>query len=60
MLTTATALGALLPLVSQGSGRCSPLALVIIGGLISSLFLSRVVTPVRYSLLPPRIKTTAP
>ena len=31
----------------------SPLAVVIIGGLISSLLLSRLVTPVMYSLLPP-------
>jgi multidrug efflux pump subunit AcrB len=55
VLTTATALGALLPLALQGSGLYSPLALVIIGGLISSLLLSRVVTPVVYSLLPPKI-----
>ena len=55
VLTTATALGALLPLAMQGSGLYSPLAIVIIGGLISSLLLSRVVTPVVYSLLPPSI-----
>jgi multidrug efflux pump subunit AcrB len=55
VLTTATALGALLPLAMQGSGLYSPLAIVIIGGLISSLLLSRVVTPVVYSLLPPAI-----
>ncbi|MBI5768916.1 MAG: efflux RND transporter permease subunit [Verrucomicrobia bacterium] len=55
VLTTATALGALLPLAMQGSGLYSPLAIVIIGGLISSLLLSRVVTPVMYSLLPPKI-----
>ena len=53
MLTTATALGALLPLALQGSGLYSPLAIVIIGGLLSSLLLSRLVTPVMYSLLPP-------
>lgn len=29
---------------------------VIIGGLLSSLLLSRVVTPVLYSLLPPRAR----
>lgn len=34
-LTTATALGAPLPLALQGSGLSSPLAIVIIGGLIS-------------------------
>jgi multidrug efflux pump subunit AcrB len=32
----------------------SPLAWVIIGGLVSSLVLSRVVTPVMYGLLPPK------
>ena len=53
VLTTATALGALLPLATQGSGLYSPLAIVIIGGLISSLLLSRLVTPVMYSLFPP-------
>jgi multidrug efflux pump subunit AcrB len=53
VLTTLTALGALLPLALQGSGLYSPLAIVIIGGLISSLLLSRLVTPVLYSLIPP-------
>ena len=53
VLTTLTALGALLPLALQGAGLYSPLAIVIIGGLVSSLLLSRVVTPVMYSLLPP-------
>jgi Cu/Ag efflux pump CusA len=32
------------------------LALVIIGGLISSTILSRVVTPVVYKLIPPKIE----
>lgn len=53
VLTTLTAVGALLPLALQGSGLYSPLAIVIIGGLLSSLFLSRLVTPVLYSILPP-------
>ncbi|MBI2518445.1 MAG: efflux RND transporter permease subunit [Opitutae bacterium] len=53
VLTTLTALGALLPLAVQGAGLYSPLAIVIIGGLLSSLLLSRLVTPVLYSLLPP-------
>ncbi len=53
VLTTFTALGALLPLAIQGSPMYSPLAVVIIGGLLSSLLLSRLVTPVMYSLLPP-------
>jgi multidrug efflux pump subunit AcrB len=53
VLTTLTALGALMPLAVQKSGLYSPLAIVIMGGLISSLLLSRLVTPVMYSLLPP-------
>jgi multidrug efflux pump subunit AcrB len=60
VLTTATALGALLPLAMQGSGLYSPLAIVIMGGLISSLLLSRVVTPVMYSLLPPPMPIAPP
>jgi multidrug efflux pump subunit AcrB len=42
-------------LVLENSPLYSPLALVIIGGLISSLILTRIVTPVMYKLLPPRI-----
>jgi Cu/Ag efflux pump CusA len=33
----------------------SPLALVIIGGLISSTLLTRIVTPVLYKLLAPKV-----
>jgi multidrug efflux pump subunit AcrB len=61
LLTSATAIGGLLPLALQGSGLYSPLAIVIIGGLISSTLLARLVTPVMYKLLPPRmIAATAP
>lgn len=55
VLTTLTAIGGLLPLAIQGSSLYSPLALVIIGGLISSTILSRLVTPVMYMLLPPAL-----
>ena len=55
VLTTATAIGGLLPLAIQGSSLYSPLAIVIIGGLMSSTILSRLVTPVMYKLLPPSI-----
>jgi multidrug efflux pump subunit AcrB len=55
VLTTLTAIGGLLPLAVQGSGLYSPLAIVIIGGLISSTLLSRLVTPVMYKLLPPAV-----
>ena len=37
----------------------SPLALVILGGLVSSTLLTRVVTPVLYTLLPPEIEPEA-
>ncbi len=55
LLTSATAIGGLLPLALQGSGLYSPLAIVIIGGLISSTLLGRLVTPVMYKMLPPTI-----
>ncbi|MBC7903168.1 MAG: efflux RND transporter permease subunit [Gemmatimonadaceae bacterium] len=51
ILTTLTAIGGLIPLVIEGNPLYSPLALVIIGGLISSTLLTRVVTPVLYKLL---------
>jgi multidrug efflux pump subunit AcrB len=53
VLTSATAIGGLTPLAVQGSSLYSPLAVVIIGGLISSTLLSRLVTPVLYELLAP-------
>ena len=55
VLTTMTAIGGLLPLALQGSPLYSPLASVIIGGLISSTLLSRLVTPVMYQLMPPSV-----
>jgi multidrug efflux pump subunit AcrB len=60
LLTSATAIGGLLPLAVQGSALYSPLAIVIIGGLISSTLLARLVTPVMYKLLPPRVLTADP
>ncbi len=60
LLTSATAIGGLLPLALQGSGLYSPLAIVIIGGLISSTLLARLVTPVMYKLLPPPVGATTP
>jgi multidrug efflux pump subunit AcrB len=59
LLTSATAIGGLLPLALQGSGLYSPLAVVIIGGLISSTVLARLITPVMYKLLPPSIELRA-
>jgi multidrug efflux pump subunit AcrB len=55
ILTTLTAIGGLLPLVMENNPLYSPLALVIIGGLISSTLLTRIVTPVLYKLLAPRL-----
>ncbi len=51
LLTSVTAIGGLLPLALEGSGLYSPLAIAIIGGLVTSTFLSRVATPVTYWLL---------
>lgn len=56
LLTSLTAIGGLLPLVIEYSELYSPLALVLIGGLISSTLLSRLVTPVMYKLLPPVVE----
>ena len=50
LLTSVTAIGGLLPLALGGSALYSPLAWVIIGGLVSSTFLSRIITPVMYLL----------
>jgi multidrug efflux pump subunit AcrB len=57
LLTTLTALGGLIPLALENSSLYSPLAFVIMGGLISSTILTRVVTPVMYKLLPPTIES---
>ncbi len=50
LLTSVTAIGGLLPLALSGSSLYSPLAWVIIGGLVSSTVLSRIITPVMYLL----------
>ena len=55
ILTTLTAIGGLIPIALSTNPLISPLAIVIIGGLISSTFLSRIVTPVIYKLIPPKI-----
>ncbi|MEQ9374937.1 MAG: efflux RND transporter permease subunit [Imperialibacter sp.] len=55
VLTSLTAIGGLTPLALEGNPLYSPLAIVLIGGLISSTILSRIVTPVLYKLLPPSI-----
>jgi len=55
VLTSLTAIGGLLPIALQGSGLYAPLAWVIIGGLVSSTLLARIVTPVMYKLLVPAV-----
>lgn len=55
LLTTLTAIGGLVPLVLERSSLYSPLAIVILGGLVSSTLLARVVTPVLYKLLAPAV-----
>ncbi|HEU5289310.1 MAG TPA: efflux RND transporter permease subunit [Cyclobacteriaceae bacterium] len=56
ILTSMTAIGGLLPIAISTNPLISPLAIVLIGGLISSTLLSRVVTPVVYKLIPPRVE----
>jgi multidrug efflux pump subunit AcrB len=56
LLTSATAIGGLLPLALENTGIYSPLAWVIIGGLITSTLLARLVTPVMYKLLAPEME----
>ena len=55
VLTTVTAIGGLIPIALSTNPLISPLAIVLIGGLISSTILSRIVTPVMYKLLPPKM-----
>jgi len=55
ILTTLTAIGGLIPIAISTNPLISPLAIVMIGGLISSTLLSRIITPVAYKLMPPAI-----
>jgi multidrug efflux pump subunit AcrB len=55
VLTSLTAIGGLLPIALSTNPLIAPLAIVLIGGLISSTLLSRIVTPVVYKLIPPRM-----
>ena len=55
VLTSLTAIGGLLPIALSVNPLISPLAVVLIGGLISSTILSRIVTPVVYKLIPPKV-----
>jgi multidrug efflux pump subunit AcrB len=55
VLTSLTAIGGLVPIAMNSNPLVSPLALVLIGGLVSSTVLSRIVTPVVYKLIPPKV-----
>lgn len=57
VLTSLTAIGGLFPIAISTNPLIAPLAIVLIGGLISSTLLSRIVTPVVYKLMPPKVKT---
>lgn len=54
LLTSATAIGGMIPLLLEDSPLFSPIAMVLIGGLISSTLLARIVTPAMYLLLAPK------
>lgn len=54
LLTSATAIGGMTPLLLEDSPLFSPIAMVIIGGLISSTLIARIVTPAMYLLLAPK------
>ncbi|HEX5168078.1 MAG TPA: efflux RND transporter permease subunit, partial [Cyclobacteriaceae bacterium] len=55
VLTSLTAIGGLLPIAVSTNPLIAPLAIVLIGGLISSTILSRIVTPVVYKMIPPKL-----
>jgi multidrug efflux pump subunit AcrB len=57
VLTSITAICGLIPLAWNPNPLIAPLAIVLIGGLISSTILSRIVTPVMYKLIPPTIES---
>ena len=57
VLTSITAICGLIPLALNPNPLIAPLAIVLIGGLISSTVLSRIVTPVMYKLIPPTIES---
>jgi multidrug efflux pump subunit AcrB len=49
----------MIPLALEASPLYSPLAFVLIGGLISSTLMARIVTPAMYLLLAPKDKEPA-
>ncbi|MFN3465943.1 MAG: efflux RND transporter permease subunit, partial [Terricaulis sp.] len=59
LLTSATAIGGMTPLLLEDSPLFSPIAMVLIGGLISSTLIARIVTPAMYLLLAPKDEEVA-
>jgi len=59
LLTSATAIGGMTPLLLEDSPLFSPIAMVLIGGLISSTLIARIVTPAMYLLLAPKDEEAA-
>jgi len=59
LLTSATAIGGMTPLLLEDSPLFSPIAMVLIGGLISSTLIARIVTPSMYLLLAPKDREEA-
>ncbi len=55
ILTSLTAIGGLTPIALSSNPLISPLAVVMIGGLISSTLLSRIITPVVYKIILPKV-----
>ena len=60
VLTSLTAIGGLIPIAISTNPLIAPLAIVLIGGLISSTLLSRIVTPIIYELMPPAVVVVTP
>ena len=60
LLTSATAIGGMTPLLLEDSPLFSPIAMVLIGGLISSTLIARIVTPAMYLLLAPKDEPAQP
>ncbi|MCW1383132.1 efflux RND transporter permease subunit [Novosphingobium sp. KCTC 2891] len=59
LLTSITAIGGLLPLAIEGNGLNAPMAIAMIGGLVTSTLLARIATPVMYLLLAERAEPRA-
>lgn len=56
VLTSLTAIFGLIPIATNSNPNIAPVAIVTIGGLITSTLLSRILTPVIYKLMPPKLE----